>query len=195
MFRSKPARPHPPPSLPLLGLERRPSPRVCRLFPLSDGCCPGKENAGGVGMPSVLQCACVAQGAATLQSLTVPASRHHSTRPPTPEPSRVPGPCFCDFASAIALGTALPPQLLAQILSIQDPAQCLLFHSTFSHSATLHSFPPSLCQALGYRDPPDPGSAFESFSEQRSKSTMFHSPAPLREMGSPASCCHAEVPH
>lgn len=38
--------------------------------------------------------------------------------------------------------------LLAQILSIQDPAQCILFRDTLSDPATIHSFPQSLIQTL-----------------------------------------------
>lgn len=153
-----------------------------QAFSLPGGCCLGKNCAGDLGTPNAPSV--VSQGSALgsfplwlLDAVTV------LVHPPTAPDSRVTGPSVPSCSALLlvprTLGVALCPCLSAQILSVEtqlsasyfktpSPIQQLLILS-LRHSFK-HCLKPfrgqKLCQALGYRDQSDPGSAFESFSEQ-----------------------------
>lgn len=57
-------------------------------------------------------------------------------------------------------------QLSASYSTTASPIQQLSIHSPHHSLTSLPVQGQTVCQVLGYRDQPDPGSAFESFSEQ-----------------------------
>lgn len=136
MFPNKPSCRHPPVPFVSPGWERA-RPWGLRAFSLPEGCCLGKEKcwrSGNVSQPSLWLFPSFCHSAASCSPCLMP--------PPHPSscPTSLQSPWSLLLCLCFTLGAALSPRLLAHIRPIQDPAQCILFHNTFSNPATIQQF-------------------------------------------------------